>query len=951
MDLSGRSSGSSGATGAGGMPPPPFSSHQLPSGPSLPPPGPSLPQQQSLSPQQASSSARYNESVLRMMQQQQQQQQQQQLHTQPQQQQQQQPSGIGVGPAPLPPPQYAPPQAPQGRSTGARTSSSSNSALHPPSASLNSRTSKEQQQQLQQQQQFQQQHQQHQQQQQQHQQQQQQQLKYHQRQQQQLLERQKQQQSYQQQLLKSANAGSSAAAAKLQQQQQQQHQQQQHQQQRRISQPKQPPMPLSRPPPSPSFNRPNAAFPSTFTSAPTPAVASALQQGSQAPLRLPSPSAANANTNASSSVGKPRSLVQPPVSSQSAQPPPLPLPTAKKERSTSLGSRASVSVPGNKSSSGGPSVAAAAEGSTKEGAATTKARRASGAAPAATPTSYDDDVAPLLDQCDWVDKTLWVSRQLLGGQAVNGFLKSTATVQRIKKQRARQTKLTAAAAASKEGGGGGGVGAPPAAGTAPTQIAKAPAPSGTNVSTAAATTAEGAAEGGDQEAEETLKVEVMNSRTAKKMKTEMEMGLAFCAFLHETVRNIISEMEPDVPLPPPLAENSSSKISSRAVPQHMALSLPSSTSPSKARSQVAPTGKLLPIPADKNHMSASLHNVLPPASPLTRMSSNASQQSLSISPGSTSTSTLRKHRKRKLPPNSEPPLPPEVEGGPGAGAAAAGTTKKLTKKQQTNRYFEWLRFRPLKAGDFVAARLSSRDLWILATVVQDYPSHGLAPQEFLTLSQVRRDQLFKDNKVVIHDVEDKDRSQLVPRNLTLPLPRSFSEASEWGSRYKKGSRVYAMYPQTTSLYSATVVDASTYCRDDDDIVVVEFDGDEPEASGAIPRCHIPARFVTLIPKEFLASSNGSAGGASATAAPAGNASAKKKESQQHPRKNSGHTTTSSASGSIAATTKGSPNAVNMNDSNLAAAAAAALGGSADLDDLDFEGGLPGLDFDDMDFAL
>jgi len=35
-----------------------------------------------------------------------------------------------------------------------------------------------------------------------------------------------------------------------------------------------------------------------------------------------------------------------------------------------------------------------------------------------------------------------------------------------------------------------------------------------------------------------------------------------------------------------------------------------------------------------------------------------------------------------------------------------------------------------------------------------------------------------------------------------------------------------MYPHTTSLYSATVIDSTTYCRKDDDIVVVEFDGEE-----------------------------------------------------------------------------------------------------------------------------
>jgi hypothetical protein len=45
-------------------------------------------------------------------------------------------------------------------------------------------------------------------------------------------------------------------------------------------------------------------------------------------------------------------------------------------------------------------------------------------------------------------------------------------------------------------------------------------------------------------------------------------------------------------------------------------------------------------------------------------------------------------------------------------------------------------------------------------------------------------------------------------------------------RLKKGLRIYAMYPHTTSLYVATVVDNTTFCRGDDDIIVVEFDEDE-----------------------------------------------------------------------------------------------------------------------------
>jgi hypothetical protein len=57
-----------------------------------------------------------------------------------------------------------------------------------------------------------------------------------------------------------------------------------------------------------------------------------------------------------------------------------------------------------------------------------------------------------------------------------------------------------------------------------------------------------------------------------------------------------------------------------------------------------------------------------------------------------------------------------------------------------------------------------------------------------------------------------------------------------------------MYPETTSLYAATVVDNTTYCKGDDDIVVVEFDGDEED--GIMPQRHVPAMLVTLIPCEM-----------------------------------------------------------------------------------------------------
>lgn len=47
-----------------------------------------------------------------------------------------------------------------------------------------------------------------------------------------------------------------------------------------------------------------------------------------------------------------------------------------------------------------------------------------------------------LNKCDWTDRLIYASRMLLGGNNVNGFLRGTATAQRIKKQRARQVGLT-----------------------------------------------------------------------------------------------------------------------------------------------------------------------------------------------------------------------------------------------------------------------------------------------------------------------------------------------------------------------------------------------------------------------------------------------------------------------------------------------------------------------------
>ena len=479
--------------------------------------------------------------------------------------------------------------------------------------------------------------------------------------------------------------------------------------------------------------------------------------------------------------------------------------------------------------------------------------------------------AVLLAQTNWIDRTLWVSRQLFGGQALNGFLRATATAQHVKKQRARQTASARAKTTI----------------TPPNED--------------------------QQQAEEQLKLAVMNARTAKKIKTEFESGLQFCEFLHGTIRQLLQDMDPVAFVPPPplgreLPSAAPRTSPLRALPTAMTAA-PKATTSSKGK---APATKKPPPALSK-------------------------QAPTTASPGNPTGSTLRRHRRKKLPPSNEP-TGSSLQQLLLMDSSNNNQKKKYTKKEWTHRVTELVHFRSLRQGNFVTACLSSRDLWILARVLKDYKglllednnNNNMSPAQFLQLSQTRREQVFCE-KVVLRDVEEKaedssSSSQLVSRSLVLPLPHSFSEAAEWGQRAKKGSRVYAMYPQTTSLYSATVVDNTTYCRQDDDIIVVEFDGDEPDAvTGLIPQCHILARFVTLIPREFPAS-------------------------QANNNNSSSTTTTTMTTTKVKTTNSRKCKASAMVQSAAAAMLDDPMNGV--LDDMTFDGGLPGLEgFDDLDFDL
>lgn len=114
--------------------------------------------------------------------------------------------------------------------------------------------------------------------------------------------------------------------------------------------------------------------------------------------------------------------------------------------------------------------------------------------------------------------------------------------------------------------------------------------------------------------------------------------------------------------------------------------------------------------------------------------------------------------------------------------------------------------------------MASHDLWILARVAKQWKACTTYKQ-IAGLTETKRDAFFKE-KVYIQDNDDYngdvDSARAVLRQHILPLPRSFGEASDWGTRIRKGSRVYAMYPDTTALYCASVIDSTTYCRNQDE---------------------------------------------------------------------------------------------------------------------------------------
>jgi len=474
-----------------------------------------------------------------------------------------------------------------------------------------------------------------------------------------------------------------------------------------------------------------------------------------------------------------------------------------------------------------------------------------------SPLTYEE-VASLAKTCTTEEKVVWVAKQILGVGGANGFQKATSTMQRMKRQRARSFKQKDTTEKGES------------------------------------STAEDA-EATFRKEEERLKLDTFNVRVAKRMQTEMKQGLQFCNLMTDVIRSILEDIDPENPMllvQPPMigSEASFASMPSSVLPPLLPMGgvVADATMSAMTMEGAAAAGTMPGIPSGgmgatdnnfptsatsrprldvtikgKSSSSSSIMKVpeSPGAARKAALANSDNPEAETVAEGNPNGSTLRKLRKRGSIPSAASTTASDVELLKLVGDHDE-SGKKLSKKEIAYRLFEATRFRTLEVGDYVAAKMASHDLWILARVAKRWNSViGTSYKQMAggMTDKSKRDALFKE-KVFIQDNDEyngdsqSESARAVSRQHVLPLPRSFGEASDWaGMRIRKGSRVYAMYPNTTALYCGSVVDSTTYCRIQDDIIVVQFDGDEDDDKDIIPQRHIPARFVTLIPREFPSS--------------------------------------------------------------------------------------------------
>jgi hypothetical protein len=353
---------------------------------------------------------------------------------------------------------------------------------------------------------------------------------------------------------------------------------------------------------------------------------------------------------------------------------------------------------------------------------------------------------------------------------------------------------------------------------------------------------------------------ILNANTLKRMTEDLAAGIDFCKSLEKATTDTCNYI---------LKKTGGKKLSISAPAD---VQLPNGNSP-RASPKGTPKSSQAPSPIPTNSSSADGGSTSATSSSTatsSRKGGAAEKQTAALESDDATlaaaaaldpqigSSTYRRNRKSKIPPSLPASTVVDAQikqlkhdaDRAYLECSDPKGNRVLTKKEISYRAFELSRYRDLVPGDFVATRMSSQELLILTKVLQPWTQPDDVPVvNLLKMPEAKR----KQQMGVVSLIDADEHSDVPPVPITIPrvdvmtLPKNHLEAAMWGQRYKKGMRVWAMYTKTTTFYPGTVVDHSTYCRGDDDIVVVEFDGDEE--GFILPQRHIPARFVTLIGNE------------------------------------------------------------------------------------------------------
>lgn len=136
-------------------------------------------------------------------------------------------------------------------------------------------------------------------------------------------------------------------------------------------------------------------------------------------------------------------------------------------------------------------------------------------------------------------------------------------------------------------------------------------------------------------------------------------------------------------------------------------------------------------------------------------------------------------------------------------------------------------------GDTVAARISPEDAenheWIVVKVT------GRQGQSFEVVDEEPDD-----------DGETGGRHYTLPISCIIPFPKR-SDAN-YAPDFPQGSHVLAVYPGTTALYKACVAGPVRKKMKFDDVLYLEFDGDEEEGVEGLPRKPVPCHNVVALPE-------------------------------------------------------------------------------------------------------